>query len=55
MKKIVLLLLLCIPFCVSAEELIPSAESGILIEANSGKIFFEKNIDQKVIFIGVML
>lgn len=48
MKKIVLLLLICIPFCVSAEELIPSANSGILIEANSGKIFFEKNQDQKV-------
>lgn len=48
MKKIVLLLLICIPFYVSAEELIPSANSGILIEANSGKIFFEKNQDQKV-------
>ncbi len=48
MKKILLLLLLCIPFCVSAEELIPNADSGILIEVNSGKIFYEKEKDKQV-------
>ena len=43
MKKILLLicLLLC-PMSVLAEELIPNAKSGILIEANSGKVIYEK-------------
>ena len=49
MKKIVfLLILLCIPFSVYAEELIPNAVSGILIEPYSGKIIFEKEKDKKV-------
>ncbi|MBQ8132215.1 MAG: D-alanyl-D-alanine carboxypeptidase [Bacilli bacterium] len=50
MKKIYLFLflLLCIPFCVSAEELIPNADSGILIEASTGKIIYEKEKDKEV-------
>ena len=49
MKKIVfLLILLCIPFSVYAEELIPNAVSGILIEPYSGKIIFEKEKDKEV-------
>ena len=49
MKKILLLLLLlCMPLSVFAEELIPNAKSGILIEAGSGKIIYEKNIDEQV-------
>jgi len=49
MKKILLLLiLLCIPIRVFAEELIPNAKSGILIEANSGKIIYEKNINEEL-------
>ena len=43
-----LFLLLCIPFCVSAEELIPNADSGILIEASTGKIIYEKEKDKEV-------
>ena len=51
MKKIVILLisLILIPTNVMAkEELIPNAVSGILIEANSGKIIYEKDIHKKV-------
>ncbi|MBR2679033.1 MAG: D-alanyl-D-alanine carboxypeptidase [Bacilli bacterium] len=49
MKKILLLicLLLC-PMSVLAEELIPNAKSGILIEANSGKVIYEKNTNEKL-------
>ena len=43
MKKLLfLLILLCIPFSVYAEELIPNSTSGILIEPYSGKIIYEK-------------
>lgn len=47
-KILLLLLLLCMPLSVFAEELIPNAKSGILIEAGSGKIIYEKNIDEQV-------
>ena len=40
-------LFIFLPFNVFAEELIPNAFSGILIEANSGKIIYEKNIDDE--------
>ena len=49
MKKVLLLLfLILIPHCVYAEELIPNAKSGILIEANSGKIIYEKEKDKEL-------
>ena len=48
MKKLLLFLLFLCPFSVFAEELIPSAESGILMEANSGKIIYEKDKDQRL-------
>ena len=49
MKKILFIisLLLC-PMGVFAEELIPNATSGILIEASSGKVIYEKNINKEV-------
>ena len=40
-------LFIFLPFNVFAEELIPNAFSGILIEANTGKIIYEKNIDDE--------
>lgn len=50
MKKILLLLIiLLLPFNVFAQdELIPNSASGILIEADSGKIIFEKDKDKRV-------
>ncbi len=42
------ILSLIIPFRVSAEEYLPNGKSGILIEANSGKILFEKNKDERL-------
>ena len=49
MKKLLfLLILLCIPFSVYAEELIPNSTSGILIEPYSGKIIYEKDKDKEV-------
>lgn len=49
MKKIMILLsLLLFPLNVFAEELIPSSKSGILIEAKSGKIIYEKNKDERL-------
>lgn len=52
MKKILILLIgvfMFLPFCVKADEsLIPNATSGILIEANTGKIIFEKEKDKEV-------
>ena len=48
MKKLVLLLLFILPYGVMADELIPNANSGVLIEVNSGKIFFEKEKDKQV-------
>ena len=48
MKKILILLLLLLPYSVFADELIPNAKSGILMEVNSGKILFEKDKDMKL-------
>ena len=48
MKKIILLLLLLCPVRVYAEELIPNATSGVLIESSTGKILFEKEKDKRV-------
>lgn len=52
MKKSLLLFLLLfiyfVPFCVFANELVPNGDSSILIEANTGKIIFEKEKDKKV-------
>jgi len=51
MKKILLFLLLfmVVPFNVFAkDELIPNSASGVLIEANTGKIIFEKEKNKKV-------
>ena len=49
MRKIYfLLLLLFIPTIVYAEDYLPNGDSGILIEANSGKILYEKDKDKRV-------
>lgn len=49
MKKLVFLfILLCMPFSVLGEELIPNATSGILIEPISGKVIFEKEKNKEV-------
>lgn len=53
MKKLVVSLLVMLLFCplmVKAEDqaLIPNAKSGVLMEASTGKIIFEKNKDEKV-------
>lgn len=53
MKKLVVSLLIMLLFCplmVNAEDqaLIPNAKSGVLMEASTGKIIFEKNKDEKV-------
>lgn len=43
-----LFVLFCLPKLTFAEELIPNGVSGILIEASSGKIIFEKEKDKRV-------
>lgn len=50
MKKFILILLLIImcPTVVFAEELIPNAKSGLLIEESTGEIIFEKEKDKQV-------
>ena len=48
MKKLLILLILLLPINIWAEEIIPNAKSGILIEATSGKIIYEKEKDTKV-------
>lgn len=49
MKKWILFLLVFLfPVSVFGAELIPNAESGILIEINSGKILFEKEKDKEM-------
>ena len=50
MKKFILILLLVImcPTVVFAEELIPNAKSGLLIEESTGEIIFEKEKDKQV-------
>ena len=50
MKKIIIVFLLFISFIpkVNAEELIKNAKSGILVEASTGEIIYEKKKDEKV-------
>ena len=49
MKKIIVLIALLIcPIGVFAEELIPNATSGVLLEATTGKIIYEKERDKQV-------
>ena len=50
MKKIIILLIVFISFIprVRAEELLKNARNGILVEASSGEILFEKDKDEKV-------
>ena len=47
-KYIFLLLLLLFPYNTFALDLIPNGKSGILIEAKSGKIIYEKDKDKKM-------
>lgn len=49
MKKIFYIIILLILFIpnVKAEDITPNAKSAILIEANSGKVLYEKNINEK--------
>ena len=47
-KICILLMIFSIYIPCSAEEVIPGAVSGILIDADSGKIIFEKNKNKKV-------
>ena len=46
MKKFMLFLLLLIPISVKAVE--TSARSAILMDMNSNRILYEKNIDEKL-------
>lgn len=50
MKKLILIILLCFPFVVHAEEisLAKNAKSAIMIEASTGEILFEKNSHEKL-------
>ena len=51
MKKLLFIFILFIFICpvfVKAEELIPNATSGILMEVSTGKIFFDKEKDKEV-------
>lgn len=48
MKKLIVLLLFIIPINCFGLEYIENAESGILIEANSGKILYEKDINKRL-------
>ena len=52
MRKFLLLFILFfiffLPFSVFADELVSNGKSSILIEANTGKIIFEKNKDDKL-------
>lgn len=47
-KLFIILLLLLIPFKVNGEELIKNASSGVLMEANTGKIIYEKDKNKEV-------
>ena len=47
-KYIILMIFMLIPYNVFASELIPNGKSGILIEAKSGKIIYEKEKDKKL-------
>ena len=51
MKYFLLIISICLfilPLNVRGEELIAGAVSGILIDADSGKVIYKKNIDEKV-------
>lgn len=53
MKKIIIFLIIMsiimLPMCPKAEEnLIPNAKSGLLVEASTGTIIYEKNIHERV-------
>lgn len=51
MKKIVFVFLLIFSFSIinvsANEDIVPNAKSAILIEASTGKVLFEKNVDEK--------
>lgn len=47
-KYLFLFIFLLFPFSVFAEELIPNAVSGYLIEANTGKVLFSKDENKEV-------
>lgn len=51
MKKIVfvfiLVLLLNVVNVIASEDIVPNAKSAIIIEAETGKVLYEKNIDEK--------
>ena len=42
------MIFMLIPYNVFASELIPNGKSGVLIEAKSGKIIYEKEKDKKL-------
>lgn len=51
LKKLFIILLITIfliPLNIKAEELLPNAKSGLLIEASTGEILYEKNKNEKV-------
>lgn len=48
MKKLLLIFILLVPFVVKAEEMIIDAPSAILMEYSTGKILYEKNVDEKM-------
>ena len=48
MKKIILILLLLIPFNVFALDLAKNAKSTILMESSTGEIIYERNADEKL-------
>ena len=52
MKKLIIcfFIILSMPVCVKADEipLAESAKSAILLEADTGKVLFEKNADEKL-------
>lgn len=45
---IFIITVLIFPISIRAEELLPNAKSGLLIEASTGEIIYEKNKDEKV-------
>ena len=48
MKKLIIFLLLILPFNVFAENITPNAKSAILIEATTGKVLYNKNANVPV-------
>ena len=48
MKKILLILILFIPFNVFALDLAKNAKSSILIESSTGEIIYENNSDERL-------